>query len=765
MTDPNLAMLQAELARVDLLIRCYVRRRQLLHEAAAPAGLGSTWPDGELDALLQAPLGSAWTLNGTSLEELTPEVLAELPPALAEPDPYVDALGQEYAQVLQRAAATTRQAHEAGHPLRLHDLQQAFGLDQFESNVFLLVLAATLDPRYARLYAQLLDDLTLHHPTVGLILDVLCLPGLSRLARLAHFEEGAPLIRNQLLEMGGEAGPLPVPLIAHSLTVPAPIVAWLFGRYRPQPLLAAAVQLEQSTGAEDATDVHLTAEVWPELADILQRSSSLRSSPVLCLVGDEHAAQAAARRVATTLRRPLLTTDMCSLLKQGMAPSMALRLTLRDARLVGAVAHLRAVDTLLQDGILPADLWAELRSFPHSLVTSGQIRWRAEVSLEDRVVVSVEVGKPSFAQRQRLWRHFLGADMVQADEVTRLAAQFELAGGEILGIVAAARALVACRNDGALQVDDVLAALRLHTSARLADLAYKITPRYGWQDLVLPDEQTMILREVVAMVRGRHKVLEEWGLGKKLVARAAVTVLFSGEPGTGKTMAAEVLARDLGLDLYKIDLASMVSKYIGETEKNLERIFAEAERSSAILFFDEADALFGKRSGVRDSHDRYANIGVSYLLQRMETYDGITVLATNLRSNLDEAFTRRLQYLVDFPFPEPPERLRIWMALLPIELPLATDVDLEVLAQRYKLSGGNIRNAIVTAAYLAAAQGDQVTIDHLWHGIRRELQKMARLVQDVESPNRSSDGPGQSHAGRPGADESASAKFFRARHR
>jgi len=239
-----------------------------------------------------------------------------------------------------------------------------------------------------------------------------------------------------------------------------------------------------------------------------------------------------------------------------------------------------------------------------------------------------------------------------------------------------------------------------------------------------------LLHEFVNTVRQRPRVLDEWGIGRKLASSRGVTILFAGPPGTGKTMAAEVIAGELGLDLYKIDLSTVISKYIGETEKNLERIFNEAETSNAILFFDEADSLFGKRSEVRDSHDRYANIEISYLLQRMEAYDGVTMLATNLRANLDEAFTRRLQFAVDFPFPEEADRLRIWNTLFPAEVPCAADVDLAVLAERFKLAGGNIRNIIVNAAFLAAADGGEVSMDHILHGTRRELQKMGRLVPD-----------------------------------
>jgi SpoVK/Ycf46/Vps4 family AAA+-type ATPase len=240
------------------------------------------------------------------------------------------------------------------------------------------------------------------------------------------------------------------------------------------------------------------------------------------------------------------------------------------------------------------------------------------------------------------------------------------------------------------------------------------------------------LHEIIDTVRGRPQVLDVWGLGTKLASSRGITLLFSGPPGTGKTMAAQIIAGALGLDIYRIDLSTIVSKYIGETEKNIERIFREAEQSNAILFFDEADALFGKRSEVRDSHDRYANIATSYLLQRMEAYDGVTILATNLRGNLDEAFTRRLQFAVSFPFPEIDDRLRIWQTLFPPDVPRSPDIDLPYLAERFRFSGGNIRNILISAAYLAAADSKSIGMSHLLHGTRRELQKMGRLVREED---------------------------------
>ena len=275
---------------------------------------------------------------------------------------------------------------------------------------------------------------------------------------------------------------------------------------------------------------------------------------------------------------------------------------------------------------------------------------------------------------------------------------------------------------------DLHAACRLHSNRKLAELAQKITPHYTWDDLVLPDDQMAQLGEIYHQVQYRALVYDAWGFDRKLAMGKGVSILFAGPPGTGKTMAADVLAGALGLDLYKIDLSTVVSKYIGETEKNLARIFGEARTSNAILFFDEADALFGKRTQVRDAHDRYANVEISYLLQKMEEYDGVVVLATNLRKNLDEAFVRRLHVTVEFPMPDVADRRRIWAQIWPDATPRDPDLDLEFLARQIEVAGGSIRNIALAGAFLAAADGRVVTMAHLLRATHREYQKMGKLL-------------------------------------
>lgn len=716
--DLNLEYLRAELARIDVLIRREIHRWRLAGQDPTDSFRGLYVSEVEADGLLARPFGSNWGQ------------LAALSPEEAQAFAQAEAEAARQAQVLVETAQTHQQT------LRLARLAAVFGLDRFELDVLLICLAPTLDLRYERLYGYLQDDVTRKRPTVNLVLDLLAEPGPSRLTRLAHFAEDAVLFKYRLLERDSESGFDGGPLLSQPLRVDQAIVAWLLGRYQPHlDLSLHATLLEPQLNKVDSL---LAAHVQPELDRMV---NDLAEQPLAIFYGPDRASrEAAAKHLAAQMGRPLLAINLAGVIKAELSPLPALRTALRDAHLTNAVPYLHGWDACLNDGNAPVDLLAELCTYPDFVVIAGLQAWQARGIDRDRTLLWLEFPTPAYAQRLVLWRHFL--DQVpdfhpeftsdeQEQLLTILAGQFGLTTGQIRDAVASARDMALARGDQ-LRGEDLLAAARAHSNPRLASLARKIVPRYYWDDIILPADQLIMLHEIVATVRGRPVVLEEWGVGKKLTSSAGVTVLFAGPPGTGKTMAAEVIARELGLDLYKIDLSTVISKYIGETEKNLERIFNEAASSNAILFFDEADAIFGKRSEVKDAHDRYANIEVSYLLQRMEGYDGVTILATNLRANLDEAFTRRLQFAIDFPFPEKEDRLRIWQTLFPPDVPCEAGIDFEFMARRFKLAGGNIRNIIVSAAYLAAADGGQVTMSHLLHSTRRELQKMGRLIGEED---------------------------------
>jgi SpoVK/Ycf46/Vps4 family AAA+-type ATPase len=346
-----------------------------------------------------------------------------------------------------------------------------------------------------------------------------------------------------------------------------------------------------------------------------------------------------------------------------------------------------------------------------------------------------ELPKPDYDQRLALWQQHLAALPQSADlSFSAVASKFTLTDGQINAAAQQVAAALKTRppDEQLVTGDDLHQAARWCSNQALRELARKIEPKHSWSDAILSPLCARQLHEMYLSVKHRHVVYSQWGFDDKLAYGKGVTALFYGPSGTGKTMVAGILARELGLDLYQIDLSTVVSKYIGETEQNLSRIFHAAEASNAILFFDEADALFGKRSEVKDARDRYANIEVAYLLQKMEEYDGIAILATNLHGNMDEAFARRLHHTVEFKQPDVRMREQLWRGVFPAQTPLSPQLDFTFLARQFDLSGGNIRNAALSAAFLAADADQPVSMEMIVTAIARELQKMGKLsTRDV----------------------------------
>jgi ATPase family associated with various cellular activities (AAA) len=352
-------------------------------------------------------------------------------------------------------------------------------------------------------------------------------------------------------------------------------------------------------------------------------------------------------------------------------------------------------------------------------------------------VVTVEFPLGDHAARYRRWQAALTGSGLTADEacLDAVAGRFRLTSRQIDDAAATAaltgRLRESRRSDPQADLQaDLMAAARAQAGHGLGAVASKLRSAAGWDDLLLPPDVVAQLRELCQRVDARDRVLGEWGFGARLPLGHGVSALFTGPPGTGKTMGAGIVAAALGLDLYRIDLSRLVSKYIGETEKNLDRVFTAAHDANAVLLFDEADALFGKRSAVSDAHDRYANVEVAYLLQKMEEHEGVAILATNLPGNLDDAFARRLAFTIPFPFPDEAYRRLIWARAWPARTPVADDLDLDLVARELKMSGGSIRNISVAAAFLAAADGGQVSMRHLLHAARRECQKLGRVFPE-----------------------------------
>jgi SpoVK/Ycf46/Vps4 family AAA+-type ATPase len=356
-----------------------------------------------------------------------------------------------------------------------------------------------------------------------------------------------------------------------------------------------------------------------------------------------------------------------------------------------------------------------------------------------RATLSFEIAGPSREEQRAFWAGCIEGSAMHLDgDLDAIISEFDLSSQSIRNAwrditakkAASRRSAGKDDNDQRLLKREIWDACCSQVRPNLESLAQRIVPVATWADLVLPAMQTQILRDIAIHVRNRAKVYGQWGFERKLSLGKGISVLFSGPSGTGKTLAAEVLANELGLDLYRIDLSSVVSKYIGETEKNLKRVFDAAERGGCLLLFDEADALFGKRSEVKDSHDRYANIEVSYLLQRMEAYRGLAILTTNMKKSLDPAFLRRIRFSLNFPFPDAQQRGRIWMRIFPPQAPKGR-LDMEKLS-RLNVAGGNIKNIALYSAFLAAEESQPIGMGHLLHAARVEYAKLEKPLTESE---------------------------------
>ena len=628
---------------------------------------------------------------------------------------------------------------------RLAWLKDTFGLSSFDLDLILIALAPELDLRYERLYAYLQDHVSRRRPSVDLALSLLCPDAAARLEQRVHFDPDSTIVQQGLIHLAPEPNGDHPSLLTQTFKLDEQIVRFLLHQDGLDSRLAPFCQLVFSLDTVEELPLEpvairalqaLAAGAWEESRPLRLYFHGPSGA------GKRHAAAA----LAAELDAPLLIVDLARALAATADMSQVLQLVFRYTWLEGAIPYLDGLDVLRGNEwtIHYGHLLDALAQDGGFVILAGGQPWMPPAR-EPLGVIPIPFPVPGYAQRRDCWQANLDAMGITLDgrELDTLAGRFRLTPGQIAEAATAARSYAtwhaAARPDdqppkrpGQSTLQDLFAAARAQSGHDLDKLARRIEPLYTWDDIVLPEDTSAQLREICQRVAHRHRVLGEWGFDRKLSLGKGVTALFAGPSGTGKTMAAEIIANELGLDLYKIDLSGVVSKYIGETEKNLDRIFAAAENANAILFFDEADALFGKRSEVRDSHDRYANIEISYLLQKMEEYEGIAILATNLRQNLDESFVRRLAFTVHFPFPDEDSRRRIWAGIWPARTPLAPETDMDRLARRFKLSGGNIKNVALAAAFLAAGDGNLVTMEHLIHATRREYQKMGKVLSKTE---------------------------------
>jgi SpoVK/Ycf46/Vps4 family AAA+-type ATPase len=610
---------------------------------------------------------------------------------------------------------------------RLTRLQTVFGLSAFERDVVLIALAPEIELRFEKLYSYLQDDVTRRRPSIDMTLRLLC-PGLAaQVAARRSFDAEGALLKYRLIEFTDDNQNRQASLLSRSIKLDEGIVSYLLGEDRLDARLRHIATIEQDY------------EQWLTVGDNEDETDRLvelaQEGYITFLLGqDESSKFHLAAEVCRRLGIEVVKVEAAVLPGLAKAESL-LRLLERECILRGAALYLNGFDNLLKEEAPIQEALRQANQLLQGLtgitfVASEQALSPMQGHLGRREFY-LQLNMPGYSERQRIWEKHLGLEAIGLD-LEGLSSRFKLSRGQIVAAAATARNTAAWRGETAPTLADLEAACRRHSTTRLSNLARKIKPLFRWDDIVLPPDPAQMLKEIVQQVRNRSLVYEKWGFDTKLSYGKGLNVIFAGPSGTGKTMSAEIIAGELKMDLYKIDLSNMVSKYIGETEKNLERIFNEAGESNAILFFDEADSIFGKRSEVKDAHDRYANIETGYLLQKMEEYDGIVILATNLRKNLDDAFIRRMHFMIEYPFPEEEDRYQIWQRSFPKGVPMGATVDIRFMARQFKIAGGNIKNICLTASFLAAGDleanpNQAVEMVHLIKATRREFQKMGKL--------------------------------------
>ncbi|HLN65937.1 MAG TPA: ATP-binding protein [Streptosporangiaceae bacterium] len=579
-------------------------------------------------------------------------------------------------------------------PPAINVLAELFGLSEFERDIVLLAAGTEMDSQIAELCPRL---------TLGVALAVLPEPHWSALS------PGRPLREFELIRVEAERG-----LTSAAVRIDERVLHYLAGLNPPDPRIRSLVKPIPAPAVGAVASEHACV-AEKALTLLVGRPTAVR---LIQLCGDDPDGQEdVAALIALGCGCQPFAVRVEELPPPGPDLDMIAALWRREALLLPALLLVQAGPT----GLTPA---------ARQLV--GHLPGLAIVACRETVHLSAaslrfDVDKPPPAEQRRLWGDALG-DPVQAldAELDVVSEQYRFSAREIraTGTLLAASA-------GPADTAELWDTCRLLARPRLEGLAQRLTPKSRWEDLVLPEAQMQTLRHLAAQVRHRLQVYETWGFSALGRRGLGVSALFAGDSGTGKTMAAEVLAHELELDLYRIDLSAVVSKYIGETEKNLRQVFDAAELGGSILLFDEADALFARRGEVKDSHDRYANVEVAYLLQRMESYQGLAILTTNLRSSLDRAFTRRLRFTIHFPFPDVEQRERIWTQVFPAAAP-TKGIEPAKLAQ-LKVTGGNIRNIAMNAAFLAAETGEPIGMAHLLEAAGLEADKLEHPISDAET--------------------------------
>ena len=675
------------------------------------------------------PGGEGTNLSGFAVttEEIERFLVGAAAPMDADEEDFIGALRTSIDERVQASRA-------AGVRLPLPELVESFGLSALESNVLLVLLAPELEPAFERAYSFAWNDFTRKTADVGFVLSMVLGTFRERCESSLIFSPTEPLRWNGLVEVEQSAEPTQRGFLARPIRLATRVVGYLLGDPTPDELIQAYVSVLEPRPTRE--DIVLAPEALDKVWRALAMAADGAGSRV-CLRGPPGCGKKLLMRAVLHDRaQSVLTVDMMGLWADPAMLELRLRAARREALLQGAALYLDCTEFEVVGDIgrqLRLTVERVLRDFPSLLVFGAGMLVPFYGGVRGGLL-DIFIPLPEAEQREILWRQAVPRHVKLAPgaALEELARQYPLSGGAILGAVrgAVARARQRDLQRPVVRRVDFVDCARQQLTGRLATLATRLTTSLSWNDLVLPTEAMDRLRELTAFARHRKKVFEEWGFGALLPYGRGLSALFHGPPGTGKTMVAGIIAGELGMDLFRVDLSQITSKYVGETEKNLARIFDEAGQSHSVLLFDEADSLFAKRTEVKSATDRYANLEVNYLLQRMEDFDGVTVLTTNFESGIDDAFKRRIRFRIEFPFPDQSDREVLWQRMIPAAAEIESGIRYDDLAYDFELSGGHIKNAIVRAAFVAAERADVIRYEDLRAAGSLECKEIGKLVRE-----------------------------------
>jgi AAA+ superfamily predicted ATPase len=711
--ENNVQYIMDELGRLDLILQIYHLRTKALRSNDDPFR-GFYISDEEAAALLASGSETPENPEAENIKKLE------------------DAKAVLKAEIDQRI----KESIQAGAGPRLRKMGDILDLSDLERDALIICAACDLDPKYEGLYGYFHNDLTRKRPSLGLVLDLLCDSPEERVEARRRFLPGKPLMDCNILEVADGSGSVngSDKRLSSGLRMNPDVLSYILGSEAGQRPRQDRLPISA---------YHLPADFMDRIENLIGHLNKNPLEPAIIHIHGKYGSgrRAVVDHICNKLGKDAIHIDIASFFSNDRSFEAAIIQSLRDSRLGNMPLCIEGLDSLSPGDPRSMQLIGDMVRAIAGFQGLAFLISRGHLDLGDlqRRAFCIQIPEPGYQERQKIWEELLPGNL---KESPALASKFRFTPGQIEDAMATAGNLAVmeglsisgdCDEKTRDKLKEIIyEACRIQSSRKILSLAKRIEPRYRLDDVVLPKDRLDQLQEIKSYIDFKGKVYGEWGFEEKLSLGKGLNILFSGESGTGKTMAAEAVALELGLEMYKIDLSSVVSKYIGETEKNLNRIFSDAEQGNAILFFDEADAIFGKRSEVKDAHDRYANVEISYLLQKMEEHQGIVVLATNFDKNMDDAFTRRMHFKVEFPFPEEEYRLKIWKSLMPEKAPRAGDVDYNFLARRFKISGGGIKNILVAAAFLAAEDSGIIGMKHLIRATWGEYRKAGKICNESD---------------------------------